>query len=117
MGRASEFQLGVPRPDIARFPRGERRGTHELERRYTISHNLIRPWIRKYEAGEFTDELANSARLAEYERKIAKLEVGQLSLEVDLLKKGARPERSESGANYSIVSGPGPSPSRNDADS
>jgi hypothetical protein len=38
-------------------------------------------------------------------------------MEVDLLKKGARLGRGENDANYSIVSGPGPSPSRKDADS
>jgi hypothetical protein len=54
------------------------------------SRNLIRLWIRKYEAGEFTDELAEAVYIAQYERKIAELErkVGQLTMEVDLLKKG-----------------------------
>ncbi len=47
----------------------------------------------KYEAGEFTDELAEAVRIAECERKIVELErkVGQLTMEmeVDLLKKEA----------------------------
>lgn len=34
-----------------------RAGLHELARRHSLSRNLIRLWIRKYEAGEFTDEL------------------------------------------------------------
>jgi transposase-like protein len=96
-----------------------RAGMHELARRYSPSRNLIRRWVRKYEAGEFTNELAGAVRIAEYEHKIAELErkVGQLTMEVDLLKKGARSGRGENDANYSIVSGPGPSPSRDDADS
>src|SRR5713101_9753468 len=67
-----------------------RAGLHELARRYSLSRNLIWLWIRKYEAGEFTDELAEAVHVAEYERKIAELErkVGQLTMEVDLLKKG-----------------------------
>lgn len=87
--------------------------------RCSLSRNLIRLWVRKYEAGEFTDELAEAVRIAEYERKIAELErkVGQLTVEVDLLKKGARLGRSDNDASYSIVSGPGLSPSRKDADS
>ena len=57
-----------------------------------VSRNLIRLWVRKYEAGEFTDEFAEAVRIAEYERKIAELErkVGQLTMEVDLLKKGCK---------------------------
>ena len=30
---------------------------HELARRYSLSRNLIRLWVRKYQSGEFTDEL------------------------------------------------------------
>lgn len=92
---------------------------HELARRYSLSRNLIRFWIRKYEAGKFTDELAEAVRIAEYERKIAELErkVGQLTMEVDLLKKVAQLGHAEHAGSYSIVSGPVPSPSRKDADS
>src|SRR6516164_1073392 len=113
-GFGSEFKRQISRE----FLEG-RAGMHELARRYSLSRNLIRLWIRKYEAGEFTDELAEAVRVAEYERKIAELErkVGQLTMEVDLLKKGARLDGSESGASYSIVSGLRPSPSRKDADS
>ena len=48
-----------------------RAGLHELARRHSLSRNLIRLWIRKYEAGEFTDEVAEAVQVAEYERKIA----------------------------------------------
>ena len=118
MARHRSFSSEFKRQISREFLEG-RAGMHELARRYSISRNLIRLWIRKYEAGEFTDELAEAVRIAEYERKVAELERkgGQLTMEVDLLKKGARLGRSESGANYSIVSGPGPSPSRKDADS
>jgi transposase len=96
-----------------------RAGLHELARRYSISRNLIRLWIRKYEAGEFNDELAEAVHVAEYERKIAELErkVGQLTMEVDLLKKGAQLARPAGAGSYSIVSGPRISPSREDAES
>lgn len=56
---------------------------HELARRYSLSRELTRLRVRKYEAREFMDELAEAVRIAEYE---------------------------ENDANYSIVSGPGPSP-------
>ena len=94
-------------------------GCMRLARRHSLSRNLIRLWIRKYEAGEFTDELAEAVHIAQYERKIAELErkVGQLTMEVDLLKKGAQLGRQPSEGSYSIVSGPKPSPSREDAES
>jgi transposase len=56
-------------------------------------------------------------RIAEYEGKIAELErkVGQLTMEVDLLKKGAL-ARQPNGDSYSVVSGPKVSPSREGAE-
>jgi transposase len=63
--------------------------------------------------------VADASRIAEYETKIAELErkVGQLTMEVDLLKKSARWARRPSDESSSIVSGPTPSPSREDAES
>lgn len=98
----------------------ERRvGMREMARQHSLSRNLIRLWIEKYEAGQLTDEVADAAHIAEYEAKIAALErkVGQLTMEVDLLKKRARLERQPNGENYSIVSGPQPSRPREDAES
>jgi len=57
---SSEFKRQISRD----FLEG-RAGMHELARRYSISRNLIRLWIRKYEAGEFTDELAEAVRITE----------------------------------------------------
>jgi transposase len=80
----------------------------EMARQHSLSRNLIRLWIEKYEEGQLTDEVVDSARIAEYEAKIAALErkVGQLTMEVDLLKKSARRDQRPNGQNYSIVSGP-----------
>ena len=118
MARHRRFSSEFKRQISREFLEG-RAGMHELARRYSLSRNLIRLWIRKYEAGEFTDELAEAVRIAEYERKIAELErkVGQLTVEVDLLKKEAQLGRAEHAGSYSIVSGPVPSASRKDADS
>src|SRR3954466_2599125 len=64
----------------------------ELARRHDISRELLRTWAKKYEAGEFAgDSRARPDRRA-YEAAIAGLErkVGQLTMELDLLKKGLR---------------------------
>ena len=94
-------------------------GLHEIARWHSLSRKLIRLWIRKYEAGELTDELAEAVYIAQYERKIAELErkVGQLTMEADLLKKGAQLGRQPNEGSYSIASGPKPSPSHGDAES
>jgi transposase len=97
----------------------ERVGLREMARKHIISRSLIRQWIQKYESGQLTDEL-DEVRIAEYEGKIAELErkVGQLTMENDLLKKGARWARrpnDEMISSNSIVSGPKVSPSRGDA--
>ena len=118
MARHRSFSSEFKRQISREFFEG-RAVMHELARRYSLSRNLIRLWVHKYEAGEFTDELAEAVQIAEYERKIAELErkVGQLTMEVDLLKKGARLGPAANDGSCSIVSGPRPSRSLEDAKS
>src|ERR687883_969 len=85
----------------------------ELARRHDISRELLRTWARKYEAGELTgDGPARPDRRA-YEAKIAGLErkVGQLTMELDLLKRGLISARRARGGTSSVVSGPKPAAS------
>jgi transposase len=85
-------------------------GLSELARRHDISRELLRLWVRKYEAGEFAGGGSPGADRRAYEAKIAGLErkVGQLTMELDLLKRGLRSARRASGAPCSVVSGPEP---------
>ncbi len=80
----------------------------ELARRHDISRELLRIWARKREAGEFAGDGPPKADRRAYEAKIASLErkVGQLTMELDLLKKGLRSARRASGGSSSVVSGP-----------
>ena len=61
-----------------------------LARRHDISRELPRTWVRKYEAGEFAGDGPAGPDRRAYEAEIAGLErkVGQLAMELDLLKKG-----------------------------
>src|ERR1700680_3731429 len=113
MARHRSFSSEFKRELAKEFLDG-RAGLHELARRHSLSRNLIRLWIRKHEAGEFIGELAEAGYIAQDDGKIAKLErkVGQLTMEADLLKKGAQLGRQPNEGSYSIVSGPKPSPSR-----
>ena len=92
---------------------GEGTSLNRLARRHDISRELLRSWVKKYEAGEFAgDGLARPDRRA-YEAKVAGLErrVGQLTMELDLLKKGLTSARRAGGGTSSVASGPEPAPS------
>ena len=55
MGRHRSFSSEFKRQIAREFLDG-REGLHELARRHSQLRKLIRLWIRKYEAGEFSDE-------------------------------------------------------------
>ena len=86
---------------------------NELARRHDLSREPLRIRVRKYEAGEFTGDGPTKADRRAYEAKIAGLErkVGQLTMELDLVKKGLASARRPSGARSSVVSGPKPAAS------
>ena len=86
---------------------------NELARRHDISRELLRTWVKKYEAGEFASDGPTRPDRRAYEAKIAGLErkVGQLTMELDLLKRGLISARRPSGARSSVVSGPKPAAS------
>jgi transposase-like protein len=87
---------------------GSGAGLSELARRHDISRELLRTWVKKYEAGEFAGGGSLRADRRAYEAKVAELEreVGQLTMELDLLKKGLRSARRARDASSSVVSGP-----------
>ena len=86
---------------------------NELARRHDLSRELLRTWVKKYEAGEFAGDGPVRPDRRAYEAKIAGLErkVGQLTMELDLLKRGLASARRARGAPSSVVSGPEPAPS------
>src|ERR671921_1157790 len=92
---------------------GEGTSLNRLARRHDISRELLRSWVKKYEAGEFAGDGPAKADRRAYEAKIAGLErkVGQLTMELDLLKKGLASARRPRGASSSVVSGPKPAAS------
>ena len=81
---------------------------NELARRHDISRELLRTWVKKYEAGAFAGDGPVRPDRRAYEAKVAGLErkVGQLTMELDLLKKGLSSARRAGGGSSSVVSGP-----------
>lgn len=83
-------------------------GRREARRTYEISASLIQLWLSQYDRGELNVEEVAAATISDYEVKIAALErkVGQLTMEIDLLKKTPRRPLESSSESFSIISGP-----------
>ena len=92
---------------------GSGAGLSELARRHDLSRELLRTWVKKHEAGELAGGRPVTPDRRAYEAKIAGLErkVGQLTMELDLLKRGLTSARRARGGASSVVSGPGPAAS------
>ena len=92
-------------------------GRSDAARKHTLSTNLIQLWLSQYDRGELSTEEAEASVISEYEAKIAALErkVGQLTMELDLVKKTPRLRNVSGSENLSIITGPKPAPSGGDA--
>ncbi len=82
-----------------------------------IEHSLLHYWIAKYRAGELSLDVVREETLVESEQKIAALErkVGQLTMELELLKRGLIAVPALNNARSSIISGPAASAPAEDA--
>ena len=81
-------------------------GYKAIASKHDISHALLMLWVEKYRAGDLTEEIEDAEKIREYESRIASLErkVGQLEMELDLVKK--RNPTHSTNETLSIVSGP-----------
>jgi transposase len=87
-------------------------GRRDAQRTYGVSSNLIQLWLTQFDRGELNDEEAEASVIAEYEAQIAALErKGQLTMELDLVKKTPRQPFAGGNEKSSIVTGPRPAPS------
>ena len=89
----------------------------EAQRLYGLSPSSIRVWLAHYHGNEREMKKTDPSLLAEYEAKVAALErkVGQLTMEIELLKKTQRQRRANTSVPSSVVSGPRLVPSEGDA--
>lgn len=88
-------------------------GRRDAQRSHDLSANLIQLWLTQFDRGELTSEEAEASVIAEYEARIAALErkVGQLTMELDLVKKTPRMPTANAGGTSFVISGPAPAPS------
>ncbi|RST48702.1 transposase [Variovorax sp. MHTC-1] len=77
-----------------------------IAKAHDITHTLLMLWVDKCRRGDLTDEIDYVERAREAEAKIAALErkVGQLTMELDVLKK-MRQAAGFSSDRVSIISG------------
>src|SRR5215471_19748755 len=83
MARQRSHSIEFKRQVAQKFVAGET--LYALAKRYDVSRNLIRVWVKKLETGVFDDDANAADLLVEYEAKIAALErmVGRQALEID----------------------------------
>ncbi|KLN52897.1 hypothetical protein [Variovorax paradoxus] len=101
------------KPQLCHDIRSGALGRRDAQRKYTLSANLIQMWLTQFDRGELSTEEVEADVVVDYEAKIAALErkVGQLAMELELVKKTPRLRLVSDSENSSIITGPKPAPS------
>ena len=60
---------------------------HGAARKYEISDGVIERWMSKYHAGTLTDKPSNEEKALKAENERSKAKVGELIMQIDILKK------------------------------
>jgi transposase-like protein len=115
MARQRSHSFEFKRQVAQEFVGGET--LYALAKRYDVSRNLIRVWVKRLETGAFDDDAQAADLLVEYETKIAALErmVGRQALEIEFLKGALRNAPRPRSATTSVITGPTASASPKDA--
>lgn len=84
-------------------------GRREVLKTHNLSANLMQLWLTQFDRGELDLEEAAASTVAEYSHSAhcsTGAQVGQLTMELDLLKKTPRVRLVADHENSSIISGP-----------
>ncbi len=103
MARRRKFSNAFKSQVVQEFLAGEATQA-QLARRYDICDQLIIEWRRRYAEGKLEQTVnpsGNDERIKELERM-----VGRLTMENELLKKGARFALARQNERSSLISGP-----------
>jgi len=84
---------------------------------HDLTRSLLRTWVAQFERGELIDEDRHAETARDALARVARLErkIGQLTMELEALKKGAQVQARLRSGRALIVSGPRVGPSRGDA--
>jgi len=80
-------------------------GLNEASRRYELSPSLIQTWRNKAREGALTEKPSAREKALEKENRALKEQVGNLYMQVDLLKKTEVYARRMRNANSSVITG------------
>ena len=100
---STEFRLGLVEAYLA----GEG-SLKSLTTKAGVDHSLVHYWVKKYHAGELSLDLLREEASVEDAQHIAALErkVGQLTMELDLLRRGLIAAPATSSGRSLIISEP-----------
>jgi transposase-like protein len=89
-----------------------------VARAHDITRSLLRVWVAKHARGELTPDVQRTESSRDAQAHVAALErkVGQLTMELDALKKGDLVEVRVRNGRPLIITGPRVAPSRKDAE-
>ena len=117
MSKQSNYSTEFKRQVVLEYLAGET--LYGLSKRHSVSRNVIRLWVARYETdGELNDDTTAADLLQDYKARIAALErlAGKLALEVEFLKGALENARLPKNATSCVIAGPKISPSARDAD-
>ena len=105
---AAQFKL-----QLCREIRSGSIGRRDAQTKYSLSANLIQPWLTQFDRGELTGEDVEATLVNDCEAKIAALErkVGQLTMELDFLEQTQTLRHMSNSKKYSTISNPKAGPS------
>lgn len=85
----------------------------DAQRRYELSPSLLHTWLQRFDKGGGMTKSPDQPAVDAYEAKIAALErkIGQLTMEIDLLKKAKLHQGANVNERSSVISGPKAAPS------
>lgn len=105
MGRGRRtYDIGFKRHVVEEIESGLMRAS-DAARKYDISRSLIDRWREKYLKGTLVERPSTNEQLFLAENERLKAKVGELAMEVDLLKKLADLERRQKRGSSSVVTG------------
>ena len=105
MGRGRRtYEIGFKRQVVEEIESGLMRSS-DAARKYEVSPSLIDRWREKYRNGTLVERPSTSDQMLRAENERLKAKVGELAMEVDLLKKLADSERRQRREHSSVVTG------------
>ena len=105
MGRTRRsFTIGFKQQVVAEIKSGGIT-INAASRKYDLSYSTVERWIQRFEDGKLAGKLDGEAMALQAENERLKAKVGELTMEIDLLKKIDSWVREKRSASTSVITG------------